>query len=984
MSEHGTTNPPTPRQLFNEVVDLDADQREARLAEWIDRAPTLVSAVRKLLAADASAGTFLAGAAVVPTTAPLLRHVGPYKLLQEIGEGGFGTVYLAEQVSPVRRRVAVKIVKPGMNSRQVIARFEAERQALAMMDHPNIARVFDAGQSPDHRPYFVMELVTGVPITQFCDENRFDLRQRLSLFADVCRAVQHAHQKAIIHRDIKPNNVLVTLHDGKPVAKVIDFGIAKALDEPLTDKTLFTEFKTMIGTPEYMSPEQAEISGLDIDTRCDVYSLGVLLYELLVGVTPFDGVELRSKAYNEMQRIIREVDPPAPSARLSRLGAASTIADRRRSDPRRLRGLVRGELDWIVMRCLEKDRTRRYDSAAALANDVEAYLRGDAIAAGPPSAVYRLRKFSRRHRVLIGTSAAVVLALVIGLIATLLALRQAQIARRAAEASAMTAQREATRAKVVSDFLEQTIGFADPYRGGGDPRISQVFDQAVRDLEAGRIAADPETQAVLRATIGRVSLRIDRDDIAVPQLEEAVAFRRSQQPRDLKELARALNLLSSAETNRANFRRADALRTEALQRADESGDAGLIDDIRYNHATSLLSRREYEQAVSILRELLELRRRRDPSNSDQIALLLEGLATAEANTRQLDSAIAHARQAVALRRAAAGGASGAFADDRALVESLGVLGTVLGMAGQDQAAVVEIEQAIDLLAKQQRPSQGTMTMLREMLAARLSRLGQRDRAIELLRECVEARQQFEGPTHPRVAQAKGNLGLELHRAGQTDEARRQWQEAWAIVRDRTDLPRGAAADIAGLLATVSTAADSPSQSELYEYALRDLRTQQPPRVMFVNTLMNYWLTLYTAGRLEDALRVAEELGEVAPKVHPPDSAELALTQVVLARSLLRADGDAARVESLARSAIAAYQKNPPRVPAQLHHARSILGDALLRQGKIDAAAGLIESADSVLSVDKAAAGAVRDESAERVRRLRHVRPATAPATNPVP
>jgi serine/threonine protein kinase len=981
MSEHGTTNPPTPRQLFNDVVDLEAPEREARLAEWNDRAPALVAAVRKLLAADASAGTFLAGAAVVPAAAPPLKHVGPYKLLQEIGEGGFGTVYLAEQISPVRRRVAVKIVKPGMNTRQVIARFEAERQALAMMDHPNIARVFDAGQSPDHRPYFVMELVTGVPITQFCDDNRFDLRQRLSLFADVCRAVQHAHQKAIIHRDIKPNNVLVTLHDGKPVAKVIDFGIAKALDEPLTDKTLFTEFKTMIGTPEYMSPEQAEISGLDIDTRCDVYSLGVLLYELLVGVTPFDGVELRSKAYNEMQRIIREVDPPAPGARLSRLGAASTIADRRRSDPRRLRGLVRGELDWIVMRCLEKDRTRRYESAAALANDVEAYLRGDAIAAGPPSAVYRLRKFSRRHRVLIGTSAAVVLALVIGLIATLLALRQAQIARRSAEANAIVAQREAARAKVVSDFLEQTIGFADPYRGGGDPRISQVFEQAVRDLDAGKIAADPQTQAVLRATIGRVSLRIDREDIAVPQLEKAVEFRRSQQPRDVNELARALNLLSSAETNRANFRRADELRTEALQLARETGDAGLIDDIRYNHATSLLSRREYEQAVAILRELLELRQRRDPTNSDQIALLLEGLATAEANTRQLDTAIAHARQAVALRRAAG---SGAYADDRALFESLGVLGTVLGMAGQDQAAVVEIQQAIDLLAKQQRPSQGTMTMLREMLAARLSRLGQRDRAIELLRECVESHRQFEGPMHPRVAQAKGNLGLELHRAGKPDEARRQWQEAWAIVRDRTDLPRGAAADIAGLLATVSTAADSPSQSELYEYALRDLRNQQPPRVMFVNTLMNYWLALHSAGRIEDALRVAEELGDVAPKVHPPESAELALTQVVLARSLLRGGGDPARVEALARSAIAAYEKHPPRVPAQLHHARSILGDALLRQGRIDAATGLIESADSVLSVDKAAAGAVRDESAERLRRLRQIRPAPAPATNPVP
>jgi tetratricopeptide (TPR) repeat protein len=325
--------------------------------------------------------------------------VGPYKLLEQIGEGGFGVVFMAEQQHPVRRRVALKVLKPGMDTRQVVARFEAERQALALMDHPHIAKVLDGGETATGRPFFVMDLVKGVPITHYCDQNQLTARERLELFVQVCQAVQHAHQKGIIHRDLKPTNVLVSRHDGTPVVKVIDFGIAKALGQQLTDKTLFTHFAQLIGTPLYMSPEQAGLSDLDVDTRSDIYALGVLLYELLTGTTPFDPERLRTAGYDEMRRIIREEEPPKPSTRISTLGqAATTVSAQRRSDPKQLSRLFRGELDWIVMRALEKDRNRRYESASAFAADVQRYLHDEPVQACPPSAWYRFGKFARRNR----------------------------------------------------------------------------------------------------------------------------------------------------------------------------------------------------------------------------------------------------------------------------------------------------------------------------------------------------------------------------------------------------------------------------------------------------------------------------------------------------------------------------------------------------------------------------------------------------------
>jgi len=387
-------------------------------------------------------------------------RVGPYKLLQRIGEGGCGVVYMAEQERPVRRRVAFKIIKLGMDTKNVIARFEAERQALAMMDHPNIARVLDAGATETGRPYFVMELVRGVKITDYCDQNHLDTPTRLHLFIQVCHAIQHAHQKGIIHRDIKPSNILVTLHDGVPVPKVIDFGIAKAIEQRLTELTLFTAYEQLIGTPAYMSPEQAEMSGLDVDTRSDIYSLGVLLYELLTGRTPFDSKELVRSGVDEMRRTLREREPERPSLRLHTLqrDELTATAVHRHAEPPKLISQMRGDLDWIVMKALEKDRTRRYETANGLAMDIQRHLNNEPVMARPPSRLYRFQKLVRRNRAVFAATSAVAVALLAGLgTSTLLFLREREARQRAVEAERQQAllRVEAERGREMEAELRQ-------------------------------------------------------------------------------------------------------------------------------------------------------------------------------------------------------------------------------------------------------------------------------------------------------------------------------------------------------------------------------------------------------------------------------------------------------------------------------------------------------------------------------------------------
>jgi serine/threonine-protein kinase len=530
--------------FFAALERAPAAQRAAFLDEACAGDEGLRRRVERLLAAHPQVGDFLERpvaegaelAAFAPATNPSAPApadqrpseapgavLGPYRLLEPLGEGGFGIVYRAEQQQPVRRRVALKVLRPGMEGRPVIARFEAERQALALMDHPNIARVLDAGEAaPAYlggppRPYFVMELVEGVPLTEFCDRERLTPRERLELFLSVCRAVQHAHQKGIIHRDIKPSNVLANRQDGVAVVKVIDFGIAKALQQRLTDKTLVTGVAQVVGTPLYMSPEQAEPGAVDIDTRTDIYSLGVLLYELLTGTTPFDRERLRGASLDELRRIICEEEAPRPSARVSTLGpAAATLSEQRRTDPRQLGQLLRGELDWVVMKCLEKDRSRRYETADALAKDVARYLADEPVEACPPSASYRLGKFLRKHRRQLITAAAF-LSLVAagGLLAGWQAVREAEAERdRALE--------QARRTAAVRDTLDRVRALREDARKEQDPgRWAKAREQAQRALA---LVESGPADAALAAQVKQVQDELDdeeKDRRLVADLEAA-------------------------------------------------------------------------------------------------------------------------------------------------------------------------------------------------------------------------------------------------------------------------------------------------------------------------------------------------------------------------------------------------------------------------------------------------------------------------------
>ncbi|MFG0267793.1 MAG: serine/threonine protein kinase, partial [Rhodopirellula sp. JB055] len=444
----------TEESIFIAAIERPEEERIAFIQQECGENEALRQRVEALVAAHENEDGFLDFDPAETTDASWKvdagQDIGPYRLLQKLGEGGFGVVFMAEQRHPIRRKVALKVIKPGMDSRVVVARFEAERQALAMMDHPNIARVFDGGAiASGDRPYFVMELVKGVPITEFCDANSLSTAERLRLFISVCNAVHHAHQKGIIHRDLKPSNVMVTLHDGQPVVKVIDFGVAKALHQRLTEKTLFTQYGMMVGTPQYMSPEQAEISGLDVDTRSDVYALAVLLYEWMTGTTPLQAESLREAGYQELQRMIREEEAVKPSQRLSSSGQKLTVLAKHRSiSPDRLPREIRGDLDWIVMKGLEKDRRRRYDSANDFATDIQRALDQEPVNAGPPSLAYRSKKFLVRNRSRVAIAAAVATVLAVSAFAFGAYQYQTLAVQRQDEARLINAVDEATSAMV--------------------------------------------------------------------------------------------------------------------------------------------------------------------------------------------------------------------------------------------------------------------------------------------------------------------------------------------------------------------------------------------------------------------------------------------------------------------------------------------------------------------------------------------------------
>ncbi|HUG11315.1 MAG TPA: bifunctional serine/threonine-protein kinase/formylglycine-generating enzyme family protein, partial [Opitutaceae bacterium] len=492
-------------EIFSAALQLaEAAKRTAYLDEACGDDAALRKGVESLLHAHEGNGGLLKEEDEAPSgpgDAPVHEgpgsRIGRYKLLERIGEGGFGVVYMAEQDEPVRRRVALKIIKPGMDTRAVVARFEAERQALAMMEHPGIARVFDGGATDSGRPYFVMELVRGVPITRYCDEKKMKPGARLRLFIAVCNAVQHAHQKGVIHRDLKPSNILVTMDDGAAVPKVIDFGIAKATNARLTDKTLFTRFHTFVGTPAYTSPEQMDMSSVDVDTRSDIYSLGVLLYELLLGRPPFDPKLLSAQDIDTMRRTIREVDPPRPSARLATLSQEdrTSVAHERGTEPASLTVLLRGDLDWIVMRALEKDRARRYQTAAALAADIERHMANEPVVARPPSTLYRAGKFVRRHKVGVSVTVAIVVLVVIGSIGTtvltLRALRAERLHAELREAAERASENEsvARRAAALEQERNEKIRWA---RETALPEINRLIkiDDIAEAFALARVAEE--------------------------------------------------------------------------------------------------------------------------------------------------------------------------------------------------------------------------------------------------------------------------------------------------------------------------------------------------------------------------------------------------------------------------------------------------------------------------------------------------------------
>jgi serine/threonine protein kinase len=561
-------------EVFSGALRLDGEARRAFLDESCRGDGALRDEVESLFAHDEAGDTVEPAAqrallGVVADQGPPADgraadvglcpgdQLGPYKLLQQIGEGAFGTVFAADQSGPLRRRVAIKVLKAGMDTKEVIARFEAERNALSLLNHPGIARVHDAGATPTGRPYFAMEYVEGVPVTEFCDAETLTVAQRLRLFVGICDAVQHAHQMGIIHRDLKPSNILVTLRDGQPQPKVIDFGIAKATTQALSELTVFTLQGQLIGTPEYMSPEQAEMSGVGVDSTTDIYALGVVLYELLTGVLPFDAATLRSQGLAGIQRFLREAEPRKPSTRLSTVDATTaSIGKQRRSDPRSLRRDLSGELDWIVMRALEKQRTRRYASASEFAADVQRHLEHEPVVAGPPGASYRARKFVRRHRVGVSFASMALVLLIGGLVSTSLALldareqrvravdateaaegarlaaegqrEEAEHQRARAEASLAQVTREGARARAVTDFLLDTLGLASPDETRRpDMTMAEALDDAAAAV-GPRFADFPQQEAEVRVVIGRAYDALGRADLAFEHLLRALELHRKQ------------------------------------------------------------------------------------------------------------------------------------------------------------------------------------------------------------------------------------------------------------------------------------------------------------------------------------------------------------------------------------------------------------------------------------------------------------------------
>jgi eukaryotic-like serine/threonine-protein kinase len=785
---------PRANELFLKALEIGPAGERREYLEGVCAGDAVLRAeVEALLEASAQAGGFLDSPApqlVASADEPAIRErpgtvIGPYKLLEQIGEGGFGVVFMAEQTRPVRRKVALKVLKPGMDTKQVVARFEAERQALALMDHPNIARVFDGGATPSGHPYFVMELVRGVPITEFCDENHLTPAQRLELFVPVCQAVQHSHHKGIIHRDLKPSNVLVTMHDTTPVVKVIDFGVAKPMGQTLTDKTLFTGFAQLVGTPLYMSPEQAGQSGLDVDTRTDIYALGVLLYELLTGLTPFDGERMRTVGFDEMRRIIREEEPPKPSTRISTLGkAADTVSSNRRTDPKRLSELMRGELDWVVMKALEKDRSRRYDTASAFAADVRRYLADEPVLACPPSAGYRLRKFARRNRAAVTTACLVVLALAGGLAGTTWGLLRAEWHREVAEtnhqkalgaaaaelAAKEDAQGSEAETRAVLDFVEQRIfAAARPRRQSGglgrDVSLRQAIESALPGVEAG-FADQPLIEARLRMTLGVSFANLGDAKMAEAQCRRARELYTARHGADHPKTLQSMNNLALCYAALGRHDAALELREKTLARMKDKLGADHADTLRAmnNLANSYFALGRHPKALKLREEVLRLEKDKLGHDHRETLRAMNNLANSYMELDRLPEALELYEKTLSLQT------DKLRADDVDLLTTMMNLTTCLGRLGRDKESLPLQEKTLRLKTAKLGPDHPDTLSSRLNLGATLARLGRHTESLPLLEETLRLLVGKHGLDHPHTLMCRANVAYNLIDLGRDDEA----------------------------------------------------------------------------------------------------------------------------------------------------------------------------------------------------------------------
>jgi eukaryotic-like serine/threonine-protein kinase len=692
--------------------------------------------------------------------------IGPYRVLQLLGEGGMGEVWLVEQTEHVRRRMALKIIKAGMDTKQVVARFESERQALALMDHPAIAKVLDGGATHDGRPYFVMEYVPGVRITEHCDAHKLDTDERLELFIQVCEGVQHAHQKAIIHRDLKPSNVLVSLVDGKAQPKIIDFGVAKAVGLRLTEKTLFTEIGSVIGTPEYMSPEQADLTGQDVDTRTDVYSLGVILYELLTGQLPFSSSELRASGFEELRRVIREVQPTKPSRKVSSEASTGEVAARRGTEPRTLTRQLAGDLDWIVLKALEKERNRRYGTPSELAADLRRHLRHEPVLASPPSRAYRVRKYVQRHRV--GVAAVVALVL---LLAAFAATEAVQARRIAHERDRANAEAEASRR--VSDFLLNMFKVSDPGEARGTSITArEILDRAARNIETG-LARDPQVQARMMDTMGQVYQNLGLYSRAQPLLERALETRRSVLGEENPDTLVSMTHLAALDEATGHFPEAEELERTVVERAHRVLGPNNPTTLTATKVLAVLYARQgrFPEAEKLTRTALEGQRALYGPESRQVVLTTHNLALMARNQGR-------AAEAEGLERDAADRAVRVLGPDHpdTLMLSDGLAGMYMAEGRYPESEklyVSNLEARRRVLGPEHAHTLLSMNNLGELY----EREGRLDEAEKVLREARDAQARVLGPNHPDTALSTYNLGLVAARRGQSDEAFRLLDEA---------------------------------------------------------------------------------------------------------------------------------------------------------------------------------------------------------------